>query len=366
MLLIFATLALFALAFIYRSKCLSLLPSSRIDKHTSKRSYIVPEVSPIGDDFSWNEAQSVELRPFKGKKSFNPSLAVRNISNKREELFLIESTYLECTNLRRKYMEGFESKILHCYDDPRTSFAIREFYDTAVQFLCDRYPQYFKINIEKNVVANLINDDSFPYKTVSEDPKQLMKILTGNIEEDILIMLKDDPSNEEEEYVLRASLTGSPAGFDPSHNFDKPISHIHGPVPQYGSRLSSPMHRFFNKLEPDDLWMRANWSIQTNNQLFKLEDHHGRAGEKFKELNKDDIDFDNSCFMRCERQLLTRLPVSRANIMLVRTYLTPVNQVKQEGLGPELANAIESLPDDLAFYKRRQVWGKAVCEYLRS
>lgn len=324
-----------------------------------------PEIEPVGLDFRWSDADPYYLRPFKGKRNFNPSMGIRNFSQRWEELFLIEKSYLDCTSLRRKYMAAHADKIMYCNDDPRTTEAVREFYNMAIQFMCDRYPQYFKIDEEKNAVVNLINNDCIPYKGDAEDPSELLNVLTGNLEEDILIMLKDNPNDEKEEYILRASLTGSPAGFDPSHNFNKPISAIHGPVPQYSSRLSSPMHLFFNKLEPKHLWMRGNWSIQTNNVLFKLEDHHGRAGDEYKELTMNDIDFDNACFMRCERQLLTRLPVSRANIMLVRTYLTPINQLKDEGLGPELATAIESLPDDLAFYKRRQLWGKAVTEYLR-
>lgn len=263
-------------------------------------------------------------------------------------------------------MQNFENKILHCAQSDRAKEAVREFYSMAMGFMMERYPQYFRSNAEKGVIHNLINDDIFPISGNGQDPMNLLRILTGNLEEDVIIMLKDNPKSEEEEYILRASLTGSPAGFDPSHNFDKPISFIHGPVPQYGSRLSSPMHRFFNKLQPKDLWQRANWSVQTNREFFKLEDHHGRAGDEMKELSVDEIDFENACFMRCERQLLTRLPKTRAVIFLVRTYLTPVKDIKSEGHAAEMDRAIESLPEDLSFYKRRNVWGKAVCEYLRS
>lgn len=323
-------------------------------------------IKPVDSSFKWYETEPLPLRPFVGKKSFRPSMGIQNVADKRESLFLIENTYLDCTNLRRQIASQYADKIIHCHNDERAIGAAREFYEMTVNFLCERYPHYFKLDEEKGVVSNLINHDFLPLKASLQNPRDLLKLLAGNIEEDFLILLKDDPNDHSQEYILRASLTGSPAGFDPSHNFDKPVSFIHGPVPQYQDRLESPMARFFNRLEPKDLWQRANWSVQTNNVLFKLEGHHARDGEEVEELTEDDIDFETACFLRCERQLFTRLPKSRAIVMLVRTYLTPIKQVRAEGLGPEMAHAIEQLPDDLAFYKRRQAWGTAVKHYLRT
>lgn len=335
-----------------------------IDPHSAE--WVAPKISAVDPSFKWDEEEPYALRPFVGKKNFRPSMGIQNISDKRERLLLIEKTYLDNTNLRREVASEYKDHIVHCNQSERSAAAVREFYDITVQFLCDRYPQYFKVNEEKNVVHNLINDDTIPLEASLEDPTDLLEYLAGNIEEDLIIMLKDDPNDHDQEYVLRASLTGSPAGFDPSHNFDRPVSFIHKPVPQYKDRLESPMARFFNRLEPKDLWQRGNWSVQTNNVLFKLDNHHAREGDVVKELTMDEIDFDNACFLRCERQVFTRMPKSGAILMLVRTYLTPIKQIREEGLGEVMAHAIESLPEDLAFYKRRHAWGTAVKQYLRE
>ncbi|OBA22663.1 hypothetical protein METBIDRAFT_9043 [Metschnikowia bicuspidata var. bicuspidata NRRL YB-4993] len=328
--------------------------------------FVNAKIAPIGSDFRWEDCEPLRLRPFVGKISFNPLMGVRNMSQKREELFLIENTYLETTNRRKSHLGRFEHKMIHCNHSEMAQSAVREFYSMAVSFLANRYPQYFKLDSAKGTIHNLINDDVFPLSGRNRDVKYLLRVLTANIEEDVIIMLKDHPENEDAEYILRASLTGSPAGFDPSHNFDRPVSFIHNPVPQYEARLFSPMHRFFNKIASKDIWQRANWSIQTNRILFKLEDHHGRCGDDPEEQETQDIDFENACFMRCERQLITRLPQTKAVLMLVRTYLTPLKTIKEESHATEMAQAIESLPEDLALYKRRHVWGKAVCEYLRT
>lgn len=48
----------------------------------------------------------------------------------------------------------------------------------------------------------------------------------------------------------------------------------------------------------------------------------------------------------------------------------PVREIKEEGLGSELADAIEGLKagnaPDMAVYKSSVRWGPPVCAYLRS
>jgi hypothetical protein len=50
--------------------------------------------------------------------------------------------------------------------------------------------------------------------------------------------------------------------------------------------------------------------------------------------------------------------------------LYPIKDIKDEGLGEELAEAIDGLKGgntpQMHFYKRGAVWGEAVKKYLRS
>ena len=71
-----------------------------------------------------------------------------------------------------------------------------------------------------------------------------------------------------------------------------------------------------------------------------------------------------------ELQTLTRLPETNAILFSFKTYLCPVRQIKEEGLGEELADAIQGLKTGNApgmwVYKGGICWGKSVCDYLRS
>ena len=53
-----------------------------------------------------------------------------------------------------------------------------------------------------------------------------------------------------------------------------------------------------------------------------------------------------------------------------KTYMYPISDLKAEGLGPEVADAIEGLKKGNApgmwRYKSAVRWGRSVLEYLRS
>lgn len=71
-----------------------------------------------------------------------------------------------------------------------------------------------------------------------------------------------------------------------------------------------------------------------------------------------------------ELQTLTRLPKTKALLFSFKTYLYPVRELKEEGIGEEIALAVEGLGKGNApgmwKYKGTVRWGKGVCEYLRS
>lgn len=72
--------------------------------------------------------------------------------------------------------------------------------------------------------------------------------------------------------------------------------------------------------------------------------------------------------MRCERQVVNRLPRSGAIVFTFKTYLYPLSDIKAEGSGPALADAIDGLSnvDGMPRYRGSLSWGAAVKHYLRS
>ena len=50
----------------------------------------------------------------------------------------------------------------------------------------------------------------------------------------------------------------------------------------------------------------------------------------------------------------------------MRSYLTPLTEIRDEGSGPVLAEACESMPEAFAVYKNRLTWGSKLCAWLRE
>lgn len=156
------------------------------------------------------------------------------------------------------------------------------------------------------------------------------------------------------------------------------------------------MDRFFAKLEPGRAVRRFNWGITTNTKLFSEAGNHLYAGgktgadhsaesgpvrnEETLDVNsadmeesikqqKKDVKIEN-CRLRSENQTVHRLQRTKAIVFAFKTYQYRLEDIKAEGSGPDLAEAIEGLTlgnvPDMAYYKRAVVWGDKVREYLLS
>jgi len=74
----------------------------------------------------------------------------------------------------------------------------------------------------------------------------------------------------------------------------------------------------------------------------------------------------SSSFLRVEHHTLACLPKTGVIFFAVRSYLTPLSDIKAEGSGPELADACDSMPEKFGLYKNRPTWGQKVCAWLRE
>ena len=181
------------------------------------------------------------------------------------------------------------------------------------------------------------------------------------------------------------------------------LAHIHAPIPGYGIKLEKSMDRFFAGLEFGKVVRRQNWSVQVGEELFRLEGNHlsttsasslparasdekreedswgitmappvAEVGDREKEIweREGESVEPRDCRLRCERQTLHRLERTGALVFAFKTYLYTLDEVIEDGLAEEMADAVEGLGTGsvpaMKVYKRGVVWGRRVCEYLRE
>lgn len=316
------------------------------------------KVQAIGP-FDWAAAEPIKYRPFQSGP-FKMKMGLSEIPY--HDFLLIEKTYASNCNLRSQLLASHRSDLTFLHESAIP--ALEEFYDMVISFLCARYPQYF-IKKEKSVL-NDITKNEFPAEAKYCTHEQMLQVLASNLEEDFLILVKNGTGAYKDEYVLRGGAALFPSGFNPGRKVNKPLTAIHTPVPQYKHHLKDSMNGFFKKVRVGQFFMRNNWSIQTHEKLCALTENHATPNEKVGQLDPETLNF-RKVFLRCERQVVTRVPKTKAVVFTIRTYLTPLNELRlEDGVPQRLCSAIDELPTDMAAYKRRAAWGEAVKAYLRG
>ncbi|KAF4457040.1 hypothetical protein F53441_955 [Fusarium austroafricanum] len=313
-----------------------------------------PVIEPL-HDFDWKNAPRRQLRPF--KPTYHITMAIQ--AHTPSELITIDEDYLDRVTHRRNIVATHGSTVHGC--TPEGDAAVRELYTYLLSdHLPKRFPTIFQLSKDNSMCENLATGKTFP--TLPDgNMDAALRVLGETVEED-LFLLQQTP----EGHRSVAFMCCFPSGFDPSSKLGKTLVEIHAPVPSY-EKIGSSMEKFFGKLEVGKSVKRTNWSVQTHTELFNCAGNHITGDDTYK--NDEDVDITKT-FLRIELQVLTRLPKTRAILFSFKTYLYPVRQIKEEGLGPAFADAIEGLTKGNApgmwTYKSAVRWGSSVMEYLRS
>ena len=305
------------------------------------------------------------------------------------QLVEVDNTFQDRMQLRRSLLDQHPEATRQC--NKIAEPATMELYEwMATTYLPKRFPTIYESSMAGSYPAlyNKVSKRSMPTRPAS--PLAALQILGEHVDTDFLVLLPGSKAPDGSPiYHLEAFVTCFPSGFSTREKCGNPLATIHAPVPGYASKLERSMDRFFAKMECGKAVKRTNWSITTNDKLFSEGGNHMYADEKQYrpvenaktldvespnleqdiERQKGELNIDD-CRLRCERQTLHRLPRTKALVFAFKTYLYTLSEVKKEGLGPELAEAIDGLGKGnvpaINFYKRGVVWGDKVKEYLTT
>ncbi|KAH8692624.1 hypothetical protein BGW36DRAFT_23427 [Talaromyces proteolyticus] len=363
-----ATILLSQLVFKFRN-----FKSVRKSRFLDSPGFPLPEAA---ENFNLATQEPLKFRPFRPKYHLTMGLETLNPS----ELIPMDMTYKERIRYRRKLLREHHDIVVAIHDesDKRIVGAISELYRYIMStYLPVRYPTMFRLHEtafesgKAYMLENLVMNELYPSEvTKFTSPLRALEILLKTVDEDFLILLPEDEADEKSKYRLVAYETCYPAGFNPRKKLGNRLAKIHEPVPGYAEKLEKSVDRYFESLEVGKYVRRVNWSISTNTELFAaFGGLHSNAAEKEEKIKEGELDIETT-LLRCERQTLHRLPTSKALVFGFHTYTYPLSQIKEEGLGEDLAVAIDGLKEGsspaIHGYKRGPVWADAVKAYLRS
>ncbi|GHG78698.1 DUF3445 domain-containing protein [Comamonas sp. JC664] len=177
-------------------------------------------------------------------------------------------------------------------------------------------------------------------------PQAPLDWLGRQVQEDLLLL-----DGTREGFPLVAGQLCFPSGWCLGDKLGLPLLAVHDPVPRFNAKLGTSTLKLMDGLKPGRPVTRCNWAFSVTERL-DLEPH---TRPEWQHLF-DGITPDNAgerCFLRLERQTLTRLPRTRAILFTIHTYVAPVaTEVAAPGRRERLARVLRSVPEDTAAYKR--------------
>jgi hypothetical protein len=137
------------------------------------------------------------------------------------------------------------------------------------------------------------------------------------VQEDLLILQKPEGA---EEHVLTGGILCFPSNWTLAEKFGKALGRIHLPVAEYDEGIARRVQRMFDGLRVETPIMRANLVVHGMHDLFhprhEFDRHRGAPGD--------------ARVIRVERQVLMRLPVSRAIVFSIHTYMVLPDALTEE------------------------------------
>lgn len=229
------------------------------------------------------------------------------------------------------------------FADPGTELACRELMEMLLQFVCKRYPQYFRLEKDNTIFRN-----DLLHTTTDLTQTPPLKVVFDNIPEDYAMVHRND---EDGFYYLRSAMVCSSVGWDIGGHRGKVLKDIHEHVPDYAEKMAFSMDRFFSKLGVDQPIQRCSWSLEDHSPLLsspRMTDDWSRsafAGRE-QEMGVEDIIF------RCDYQTLRRLPLSGSVVFNFKAVFVPLTEMRDEPFVPALlAKILDEGKENLITYK---------------
>ena len=137
----------------------------------------------------------------------------------------------------------------------------------------------------------------------------------GQLVQEDLCLLQHDGT----EHRLTGAILCFPASWTLAQKIGRPMTTIHVPVSPYTPDVAKRVQRLFDAIRPEQALWRMNWLLYDDFDLFQP-----RLEDVARPCPVDNL------FIRCERQCLLRLPVSRAVVFSIHTYLLRVADLPPE------------------------------------
>lgn len=174
------------------------------------------------------------------------------------------------------------------------------------------------------------------------------------VQEDLCLLRRRDDG-----WNLRAAAVCFPSYWSLNQKMGKPLSIIHGPVPQLTPEINDVVTAKMDDLECRVPVERFNWTLTCDSELHQPSSYRGSKPEFADNLSGVNI------FVRVERQTLTKLSRNGDILFTIRTYLNPLRAIIQDrDLSIGLHDSIMTTPIEVLDYRGIDLFGSKVLRFI--
>jgi hypothetical protein len=183
--------------------------------------------------------------------------------------------------------------------------------------------------------------------------------LGRQVQEDLLLLAGDEAAG----FPLAAGQLCFANHWCLADKLGLPMLGIHRPVPGYAEQVGRSTDLLMGRLKPGRPVWRQNWSVVASPQL-NLAARYNDAMLRLKaEIRTENVG--ERCFLRVERQTLSRLPTSGAVLFTIRSFVAPLGELAEKpGWAARFRQLLESTPAALLAYKGMAAYLPALLSYL--
>ncbi|KAE9983343.1 hypothetical protein BLS_004553 [Venturia inaequalis] len=234
----------------------------------------------------------------------------------------LENTYIQRIKQRQELFAEHGKGVLDML--PGSELACKELMEMCLQFLCARYPQYFKLDVENMLFHNSILGTVSDLKATPS-----LEVILNNVPEDFGITLRDTETGY---YKFRAGVICSALGWNIASKIGMTLPEIHKPIPDYKEKMQFSMDRYFAKKPTDRCIQRGSWGLEVDQPLYMPP---GSPHEALRATQIPDLK-PSQCHLRVDWQTLRRLPLSGAIVFNFKALFTPIESFRDEPYIPSL------------------------------
>lgn len=232
--------------------------------------------------------------------------------------------------------------------------------------MVQEYPAHFALTVEGERWTwrnHLLEEETrFVFGDSTSLPVPPLDWLGRQVQEDLLLLDATAGSG----MPLVAGHLCFPNAWSLNEKLGASFLAIHTPVPLFAERLGRSTSLLLERLKVGRPVWRINWSIKATPRLNAMPRYSYEEEQTWGDFTVENIG--ERCFLRLERQTLSRLPHTEGVLFTIRTHQASLAAVlcddEHVRHAQHMAGVIRTMPHDVATYKSIAAYKEVLLQYL--